>query len=95
MITVKKARAPKKFKVIVDGKEIEFGASGYSDFTKHKDEDRKELYLKRHQKRENWDKSGIKTAGFWSRWALWNKDTLDKSLKDVGRRFNVKIKNET
>ncbi len=40
-----------------------FGASGYSDFTIHKDEQRKQRYIKRHNN-ENWSKSGIDTAGF-------------------------------
>ena len=41
-----------------DGKKIKtvhFGGKGYSDYTKHKDDDRKLLYLKRHKKRENWN----------------------------------------
>ena len=32
----------KKYDAVIDGKKtVSFGASGYSDFTKHKDEDRK------------------------------------------------------
>ena len=32
-------------------KNISFGASGYSDFTKHKEEKRKERYIARHKKK--------------------------------------------
>ncbi len=43
-----------------------FGASGYSDFTIHKDEARKQIYVNRHKNNETSSKSGIDTAGFWS-----------------------------
>lgn len=81
----------KKWSVIVDGKITHFGAKGYSDFTIHKDAERKDRYISRHKSRENWKKSGIHTAGFWSRWLLWNKPSLSASIKDIENRFNVKI----
>ena len=56
-----------------------------SDYTKHKDEDRKKRYLNRHRKNENW-KSPM-TAGALSRWILWNKPTLRDSIKDYKKRF--------
>ncbi len=59
-----------------------FGASGYSDVTIHKDEQRKERCTKRHNN-ENWSKSGIDTAGFWSRWLLCNKPTIKDSYMDI------------
>jgi hypothetical protein len=34
-----------------------------------------------------WGKSGIDTAGFWSRWLLWNKPTIKESYDDIKRRF--------
>lgn len=71
---------------------IHFGAKGYSDFTIHKDEDRKKRYIQRHQENENWNKSGLFTAGFWSRWILWNKDNLADSIRDAQKRFNLVIK---
>lgn len=82
----------KKWMVIVGNKTIHFGAFGMSDYTKHKDRDRMELYTLRHKKRENWTKSGIKTAGFWSKWLLWNKPTMKDSIADVQKRFNIRIK---
>ena len=36
------------------GKHIYFGAAGMSDFTKHKDEDRKNRYIDRHKNNEDW-----------------------------------------
>ena len=38
--------------------------------------DRKERYIDRHKNNEGWNKSGAKTAGFYSKHALWNKPTL-------------------
>ena len=66
-----------------------FGAKGMSDFTKHKDPKRKENYIKRHAKREDWD--NIHSAGFWAKHILWNKDTLKKSVKDVEKKYNLDI----
>jgi hypothetical protein len=95
----------KKFKVVVGLKKatplktIHFGAKGMSDYTINRDpasqrrrRERKRLYIKRHRSRENWSKSGIGTAGFWSRWLLWNKPTLDQSIRDIEKRFYVNIK---
>lgn len=74
-----------------NGKVVHFGADGYSDYTLHKDIDRYHNYISRHSSRENWKKSGISTAGFWSRWILWNLPSLLKSIKDTEKRFNIKI----
>lgn len=79
----------KKYKVILDGKTIHFGATGYEDFTTHRDEDRKRLYLARHRSRENWNDP--MTAGFWARWLLWNLPTLRDSAKDIEKRFGIKV----
>lgn len=73
------------------GKKIHFGDSRYQDFTKHKDMTRKKRYILRHRGRENWTKSGINTPGFWSRWLLWNKPTIQASILDIERRFKIKL----
>ena len=79
----------KYFIITKDRQRIHFGASGYSDFTFHMDEARKQRYLNRHKHNEDWTKSGIDTAGFWSRWLLWNKKTIQDSYKDIKKRFNI------
>ena len=72
-------------------KNISFGAAGMSDFTKHKDEERKQRYLDRHRKNENWN--DYKTASFYATNLLWNKRTLTESVNDTNKRFkNLKIK---
>ena len=84
----KSDKPEKKYYIITNsGRKIYFGAAGMSDFTKHKDEARKERYINRHKYNENWGKSGIDTAGFWSRWLLWNKKTIKESYDDIKRRF--------
>jgi hypothetical protein len=87
----KSDREGKKYMVEVDGKTIHFGAEGYEDYTKHKDPERKKRYITRHKANENWTKSGIKTAGFWSRWLLWGEPTISASIKAIENKFNVRI----
>ena len=77
----------KKYYIITnDNKKVYFGQAGASDMSIHKDEQRKQRYIKRHTN-ENWSKSGIDTAGFWSRWLLWNLPTIESSYEDIKKRF--------
>ena len=92
IIITKSANKNKKYDVVVDGKKISFGAATYSDYTIHKDPERKERYIARHKKNEDWNKSGIKTAGYWSKHLLWNMDTLQKSIDDISKKHNLNIK---
>lgn len=82
----------KKYMVQVGNKTIHFGARGMSDYTLHKDAERRKRYVARHKARENWSKSGMKSAGFWSLWILWNKPSLSASIADTQRRFGIKIR---
>lgn len=66
-------------------KTIHFGAAGMSDYTKHKDPHRKQRYINRHRKRENWNNP--MTAGALSLHILWNKPTLKASIADYKKRF--------
>jgi hypothetical protein len=91
-------RKGKKYSAIfelADGKRktTAFGSQGMSDFTiyskgdKVEAEERKRLYLMRHKEHENWDDPT--SAGACSRWLLWNKSTLEASITDFKRRFNL------
>ena len=88
---MKSDKKDKKFKAIVKDKDskktVHFGQAGASDMTKHGDETRKVRYINRHKKNEDWTKSGIDTAGFYSKHLLWNKDSFDKSFKDLRHKF--------
>ena len=80
----------KKYYIITNNdKKVYFGQAGASDFTHHKDEARKQRYINRHKKNENWSKSGIDTAGFWSKWLLWHLPTIKESYTDIKRRFSI------
>ena len=96
VVISKSNKANKKYQAVINGKKtVHFGQSGASDMTQHKDPDRKQRYIDRHKKREDWGASGVDTAGFYSRWVTWNKDTLTKSVDDLNRRFkniNIKLK---
>jgi len=79
-------RQNKKYYIVTDeNKEVHFGDSRYEDYTQHKDPKRKEAYLKRHAENEDW--TDINTAGFWSRWYLWNKPSKTEAYKYIRRRF--------
>ena len=78
-------------------KTTHFGQRGASDYTKHGEKDRMELYLERHagkapsyttSSREDW--KDPTTAGALSRWILWNKPSLSASFNDFKKRFNLK-----
>ena len=84
----KSDKPEKKYYIITKSeKKIYFGQAGASDFTKHKNEDRKNRYILRHQTNEDWSKSGIDTARFWSRWLLLNKPSIKESYEDIKIRF--------
>lgn len=94
IILEKSEKPDKRFKVIVDGKTIHFGAGkprGLGTFIDHQQDDIKRAWEARHRVREDWTKSGIKTAGFYSKHLLWNKKTLDDSIKDTEKKFGLKI----
>ena len=74
-----------------DGPKVNFGRKGYSDFTIHKDRERMKRYLTRHRTRENWTKSGARTAGFWSRWLLWSEPSFQAALRRTQKVLGRKI----
>ena len=89
LLKVKPARdGVHKFTAVFDdGKEVSFGAKGYSDMTQHGSETRKNRYLARHKPNETWNDP--QTPGALSRWILWNKPSLRESIADFKRRFSL------
>lgn len=85
------SKGKKMMAVFYDGdnkiKTTHFGAAGMSDFTKNKDEARKQRYLDRHSG-ENWESP--MTAGSLSRYILWNKTSLQASIADYKKRFKMR-----
>ena len=92
-VIIKKSIKPNKKMMAIFTREngrkktIHFGSAGMSDYTKHKDIERKKRYEARHKKRENWNDP--MTAGALSKWILWNKTSLRESIKDYKKRFNL------
>lgn len=86
----KSDKPDKKFFIITSqGKKVYFGAAGMSDYTIHKDPLRRDRYIQRHQKREGhlWNKAGIDSPSFWSRFLLWNLPSFELSYKYIKKNF--------
>ena len=53
-------------------------------------------YIARHKgMNEDWSSEGYETAGFYSRWTLWNLPSLRASVADTNKRFgkiNIKLR---
>ena len=69
---------------------IHFGSANMSDYTLNKDDKRKALYIKRHA---NDYINDLNYPGSWSMHLLWNKKTLEESIKDMEKRFKITIIN--
>lgn len=83
-------RKNKKFMITTpSNKKIHFGDTRYQDFTMHKNKERKELYIQRHQAREDWN--NLNTAGAWSRWLLWEKPSIEQAIEFIQNKFNIEI----
>ena len=70
----------------------DFGSAGMSDFIQHKDEERKDRWLKRFNKLIDKNKSDPTSAMTLSHLILWNKSTLEASYRDYKKIFNLKNK---
>jgi hypothetical protein len=64
-----------------DKKKIYFGDPKYQSYDEHKDPERKRRYILRHKKKEDWNNPN--TAGFWSRWLLWEKPNINDAYKKI------------
>ena len=77
----KSTNSKKKFDIYVINpstnriNKVSFGSSAHSDYTQHKDPERKRRYLIRHKNDSNDD---ITKPGFWERRILWNKPISPK-----------------
>jgi hypothetical protein len=88
LIGLKKANDGKHKLIAVfsNGKEVKFGASGYSDYTLHKDKERRDRYRQRHAK-DLLTKDPYR-PGFLSYYILWG-DSIDlnTNVKNYNRMF--------
>lgn len=94
LIKVEKSKNPKfKYTAFFEKdnkktKKTNFGASGYSDYTIHKDKERRTRYRNRHLK-------DLKTndptrAGYLSYYLLWGDSTsLKENISNYKKKFNL------
>jgi hypothetical protein len=90
---VKSTRPGKKWMAVFEDtdsgrqKRTHFGATGYEDYTQHKDPERAEHYRTRHQKDL---KTGDPTrAGFLSYYLLWSSPSFNNNLRAYKKKFNM------
>lgn len=80
-----------------EGKKIKttsFGLEGSKGtFYDGATEEKKKNYIGRHEKREDWTKSGLMTAGFLSRWVLWSERTNAKIKKLISNISGIPVRN--
>ena len=68
---------------------VPFGSPVHQNYLFHKDEKRRERYLKRHAVNEDWNNPF--TAGALSRWILWGPTTdINKNIELFKSKFNLK-----
>jgi len=79
----------KRYTVTINNKKIHFGDTRFMNYTMTHDEGKKKRYLALRN-RENWEDPN--TAGFWSRWLLWNKPSIKESAKYIEEQFNIPVK---
>lgn len=99
MITAVLTKSPKpekRFKVIVEDdkkkKTIHFGSgkpTGKGAFIDHKSPKIKDAWIARHKVRGTFDNPF--SASFWSANLLWNKETLEDSIDDIEKKYNIEI----
>lgn len=94
IVLTKSPKAQKKWRAsFPDGTHVDFGARGYSDYTIHGDPQRMRRYVARHARGgETWTRAGLKTPGFWARWLLWSRPSIEEAVKFMEKRFGLVIR---
>lgn len=66
----------------------DFGATGYSDYTIHRDAERRARYAARHRATEDWE--AFTTAGSLAWHVLWSRPTVQAAWRAYLRRFGLR-----
>lgn len=85
-------RAEKRYKAVFTDtdnskKTVHFGYKNGSTYIDHKKKDKKEAWVKRHSVRGTFN--DYKSASSLAYHILWNKPTLQESIKDYKNKFNL------
>jgi len=71
-----------------NGTKIHFGQKNGQTYIDHGDKEKRDAYLKRHQKNEDWNDPY--TAGALSRWILWgDSSNINNNIKYFKQRFKL------
>ena len=89
---VKSQNSDKKYDAIFEypngrTKTVSFGSAGMDDYTLTEDKERRRLYRIRHAK--DLETGDPTRAGYLSWFILWNKPTIEASIKDYKKRFKL------
>ena len=93
LVITKSPKKDKKLKAVFtyDNKKTRtthFGAKGMSDYTIHKDKERRKLYRARHKK--DLKTKDYTRAGYLSYYILWGDETnLKDAIESYKKRFNL------
>ena len=77
------SRKDKRLMAVFGSQTVHFGSGGQA-FIDHKDPETKAAWEARHRVREDW--TDITTAGALAKHVLWNKPTIQASIRDLNRR---------
>ena len=78
----------KKYTIVIYNngrkKSIHFGSKSIEDYTQHRSKNKKAKYLEKHQENTN-----PYSVAFWNQHLLWNKPSIDESIKDIKKKHNI------
>ena len=86
MILQSSPKADKRYMVVINNRTYHFGQKGGSTYIDHKDDAKRDAYIKRHRVNEDWTKVN---AGSLSRYILWETTSLKKNVSIYKKKFNV------
>ena len=95
---IKSPKSDKKWRALflindIKEKTTDFGQKGFSDYTLHKDKERRNRYINRHMK-DTQTKDPTR-AGYLSLYILWNKPSFNGSVRDYKKRLSIYNKTKT
>jgi hypothetical protein len=81
----------KRMSVISEGKKIDFGSNIGKTYIDHNDDKKKDAWIKRH-KSGNPDKfDDINSPLFWANVILWNRKSIDESIRDIQKKYKIRV----
>ena len=84
VLVSKSGKGDKRLMADFGNKAVHFGARGSGAYVDHKDPKTKANWEARHSVRENW--RDYDSAGALAKHVLWNKRTLEASIRDLNTR---------